>query len=96
MPCKPEPGSSMALTCQHICATTSHPHVCVQQLVSQGQYHPSSNQSMMVRLDIPYLPSQYPPPQLTAEGYICNCAHFYADPCRSEFRKVSSLCSQMT
>lgn len=61
---------------------------CLQALVAQGEYHPSSNSSMMTRLGIPYLPSQYPPPQLRAQGFVCNCDQFYSDPCRSEFRAV--------
>jgi len=56
--------------------------------VGEGLLHPSSNQSMSVRLGIPYLPSEYPTPSLAARGYLCNCAEFYDNPCRAEFRRV--------
>lgn len=70
---------------------------CTQAIVRDGLIHPSANESMTIRLNIPYLPSQYPPPTLQARGYVCNCAEFYDNPCRVEFRQVTQhVCHQMT
>lgn len=74
------------------------PLFTIQEVVEEGLIHPSANESMTIRLSIPYLPAQYPPATLKARGYVCNCADFYDNPCRVEFRKVicQASCSAAT
>ena len=64
-------------------------HCAVQDIVDDGGYHPSVNQTMIQRVTVEYTPSQYPPAYLQAQGYRCGCGEFYNNTCRSEFRQVS-------
>ena len=73
----------------YLFCTTTYASILPQDIVAQGLLHPSANATMGIRLAIPYSPQQYPPVALLIEGYICNCADFYANPCRNEFRNVS-------
>lgn len=70
------------------CGGADRASLWLQSLVTDGQYHPSSNASMMLRLNIPYSPTDYPTATLRADGYVCTCGDCVTNPCRAEFRKV--------
>ena len=59
-----------------------------QDIVRDGAYHPSVNDTMVDRASVSYTPQQYPPPDLQALGYKCSCGNFFNNSCRTEFREV--------
>ena len=62
---------------------------CTQSILAEGGYHPSINETMVERVNVPYSPQSYPPPYLQAQGYRCSCGQFFDNACRSSFRKVA-------
>lgn len=68
---------------------------CLQSILAEGGYHPSINDTMVERVNVPYSPQGYPPPYLQAQGYRCACGQFYDNACRSTFRQVAAACTHM-